>query len=95
MKHQTFTVLPSRARFLLLKHLPSLSIIEFNSGRLMPSLVSALQACATSGRDPVALLRELLASFAGLYEKSAGMEVGCGRELLEPAGDDARRGAFG
>lgn len=95
MKHQTFTLLPSRARFLLLKHLPSLSIIEFNSGRLMPSLVSALQACATSGRDPVALLRELLASFAGLYEKSAGMEVGCGRELLEPAGDDARRGAFG
>ena len=76
MKHQTFTLLPSAARFLLLKHLPSLSILDFHSAQLMPSLVSALQACAASGRDPIAFLRELLTSFKGLYEKSSMMEVG-------------------
>ena len=52
MRHQTFTVLPSRVRFLLLKHLPPNHAgrwIEFHSAMLHPTLVAAVKvAQATS-----------------------------------------------
>lgn len=47
MRHQTFTVLPSRVRFLLLKHLPPSHaglLIEFHSAVLHPTVVAALKA---------------------------------------------------
>lgn len=47
MKHQSFTVLPSRVRFLLLKYLPVSHaglLIEFHSAMLHPTLVAAIKA---------------------------------------------------
>ena len=51
MKHQSFTVLPSRVRFLLLKYLPVSHaglLIEFHSAMLHPTLVAAIKAMDVS-----------------------------------------------
>lgn len=48
VQQQTLTILPSRVRFLLLKHLPPSHagrLIEFHSGMLHPTLVAAVKAC--------------------------------------------------
>eukprot|EP00438_Fugacium_kawagutii_P034894 Skav224140 [mRNA] locus=scaffold462:206761:208515:- [translate_table: standard] len=77
VQHQTFTVLPSRVRFLLLKHLPATHagrLIEFHSGMLHPTLVAAVQACAAGGKNYMSFLRELLEFFAEAYERDPQME---------------------
>ncbi|CAL1141459.1 unnamed protein product [Cladocopium goreaui] len=77
MKHQSFTVLPSRVRFLLLKYLPVSHaglLIEFHSAMLHPTLVAAIKACAANGKNYINFLRELLQFFAEAYERDPEMQ---------------------
>ena len=80
IQHQSFTVLPSRVRFLLLKYLPASHaglLIEFHSAMLHPTLVTAVQACAAQGKNYLSFLRELLQFFAEAYERDPEMKAGC------------------
>eukprot|EP00913_Durusdinium_trenchii_P014680 g13773.t1 len=77
MRHQTFTVLPSRVRFLLLKHLPPSHaglLIEFHSAVLHPTVVAALKACASQGKSYTKFLRELLRFFSEAYDRDPRMK---------------------
>ncbi|CAJ1356486.1 unnamed protein product, partial [Effrenium voratum] len=69
--HQTFTVLPSRARAMMMKHLPlshAGQLIEFHSAMLHPKLANAVQACAREGGKYMDFVREVLQFFSDLYE---------------------------